>query len=1214
MITFGAYDNSVDVYVNYLYEDSSGNITQLRNAKDYLDENKLGKLTELTHFTSNYSDSAESIYVQKFNMNANGTDIGSIMLRDEVKDNIYINGKDYKYKGYKTVEGSTLLDAQNNATNFPPSIQTGLGKDINSSNENKAIIISFYFTYVGDDDDDTDISDKISKQVFVGHVEDKGNTTKGSINLSELKSYKLDAMSETVNNGTTNLTGNNDDDFLTKYNFDGTVSVEPQINDGYTCTGYKIYKANSYFVAACGIKNAIFKPYYSAINNISDRSTIIIFFYKEGDGVDPPENTDFYVSGNLDYINTGEFENATYVNNGNDSISPSNNQAIDYIPASEKISPYIYGAQPYFIKAIKYEKETVAINTTKTINYETRYWIESENEETGEDTSHYSEYENKTLKINFSVSVDYYVVKELVMYKISEVKISDVDDNTGGKLFKDSSDTITLTLSSDYDDRFGGIKQTEPSIDFTCDNSYTYDIDSPDDSPAEGTVISNANAKYTVVAENDQLYLDGYNILKTKVNKEEGVEVSNTNVTISLDCTSGVDYLSGIDSYMNGTAKLTTYEDFDYEANLQTLSEYTENGIRELTGTIKYEQITSGDCYKKTDDSFNPDKYLVAGETSNTVVANTESKTINRNDISDTIESEYRNVGNDKSRVRRVNVFTPLALESAKKMFETTSAVNLSNQDSLVLQTGAEFTIKPQVTEYTGVGYNNVDTSKYVKGYFVTMDFECEYTGEDGTGIKVYNKGTELYDNLTNGTTISKNTDIYIPKGKTFKGKSLQVSSDVAVAQMHNNIKIVAVTNSIDNMLLDDVFESNGNKIRTNSWKWSDTTRYINRISTLGNFLSYSNDYIDGASSTSQKAIEKTAQVEDNLLDKDDLLGAANHAVSMTISTNNVPRLFGFTVTDCTDLAYQSVFRKNDSNNSVNEPSGIEYYSGTKYWDYNSFVSFNDMIEDSSRTTLLPLGPYKNTDTTYIFAPKLGYRISYKVKTSGYIQSSSNRTVNIAPSYYYIGKDGTGYTENIKLYYKNSSGKYVPFENSGYSIYYKANDGYRYISDLTYDISDTSALSTKLIKLNISSASGVDLSKDNGAMATGNDNYIQAWYGEFKLPNSTIAVEVDGNDINNPLTDGYIGVIFDITCTDKGTGSDIVVKYSNSDQSASSSTNTSQWDYEGYLGFNSPGSTASGLSLQLEKGTWNIDNDTYNKIKGTVILYDTDARAANDFN
>ena len=85
-----------------------------------------------------------------------------------------------------------------------------------------------------------------------------------------------------------------------------------------------------------------------------------------------------------------------------------------------------------------------------------------------------------------------------------------------------------------------------------------------------------------------------------------------------------------------------------------------------------------------------------------------------------------------------------------------------------------------------------------------------------------------------------------------------------------------------------------------------------------------------------------------------------------------------------------------------------------------------------------------------------------------------------------------------------------------------------------------------------------------------------------------------------------------------------VVIYYNKNDMSSGKPNTSQWDYEGYMGVtygkeirNSATDTSSSkqdaLKLTLEKGTWTIYQDIYNKVKGTVILYDTDARASGDY-
>jgi hypothetical protein len=244
----------------------------------------------------------------------------------------------------------------------------------------------------------------------------------------------------------------------------------------------------------------------------------------------------------------------------------------------------------------------------------------------------------------------------------------------------------------------------------------------------------------------------------------------------------------------------------------------------------------------------------------------------------------------------------------------------------------------------------------------------------------------------------------------------------------------------------------------------------------------------------------------------------------------------------------------------------------------------------------------------------MGYRISFDLKTTGFMvanNANNTRRVEITPSYYYISKDGRIFDNNIKLYFKNANGNYTDFKSSGYTIYYKPNDGYRYLRNSAYTDIYTS-MSTKLEPLLVSDK----IVLRNSAMSMNNTSFIQAWYGEFKLPNSTIAVSnASGNahnNINNPYSDGYIGVIFDIKCIDTGVGG-FTLSYNTPDKSANSQTNTSQWDYEGFMNFNSPGSKVNLIGYKLENGTWQINDATYQKIKGTVVLFDLDNRAASDF-
>ncbi len=335
-----------------------------------------------------------------------------------------------------------------------------------------------------------------------------------------------------------------------------------------------------------------------------------------------------------------------------------------------------------------------------------------------------------------------------------------------------------------------------------------------------------------------------------------------------------------------------------------------------------------------------------------------------------------------------------------------------------------------------------------------------------------------------------------------------------------------------------------------------------------------------------------------------------------------VNRIYDFRVTDVKDLDWKNVFRNNTSATFVNQHSGIAYYAGINKWNTNNPAEYNQIIGRSSDeigTTparILPVGPYKNTDTTYISAPKMGYRFSFDLKVTG--TASDKKYVKITPSFYYISKDGktlyseyTSGKEGIYLFYKNNNGQYVRIGSASdnYRIQFTPNDGYRALIQ-----TDIKNLNSKVVTLG--SLTSLKLNCTETTTVSENDAAI-TYYGEYKLPNSTIAVKVNSNgkyDINKPLTNGYIGVVFDIQAHEAD-GVDLVYG-KNSYKAEDAKTyqeNTSQWDYEGYLGISKPGEKYS-TTLKLEKGTWNIDNATYNKIKGTVILYDTDQRASNDFN
>ena len=534
------------------------------------------------------------------------------------------------------------------------------------------------------------------------------------------------------------------------------------------------------------------------------------------------------------------------------------------------------------------------------------------------------------------------------------------------------------------------------------------------------------------------------------------------------------------------------------------------------------------------------------------------------------------NISDEKSM--DVNVYTPIAINSPE--VETSNFVNHSNYNNGVIQKGAEFTLTLKCKEdFKGVIYTSdlPTIDKYIKNYYVIFDFDVRLK-------KV--SGDDKNEEVPKGTPIevSKNNPVVkaIPTG--YEGNA-------GVSQAESDITVIASTINTSDVLISQTYSTKDNveNVKSNLNNLSSQILSV----TDGNLNNYEAYDID-------------------------MKADSHYFAKLTKHTYTIARLYDFKITDCYDLDFKNVFRKS-TENDVNASTGIRYFSGIKslfVYDeyYNTLIDRNGInIANTSQKTILPLGPYKNTDTSYIKAPKLGYRFSFDLKTFGYYDENNeniNRTIKITPSYYYISKDGNNFIKDVKLYYKNSSGKYVTFDQSNYTISFKPNDGYRYIDNLTAT-QNTDNMSTQLLNLTV----GHDFTLDNRMMSTSNDNFVQAWYGEYKVPNSTIVLKESDTDLNNPLTDGYLGVIFKIECIDKyKQNNPITVLYDKNDINASGE-NTSQWDYEGYLGFKNYGSAVSNgeLSIQLEKGTWAITDDLYQDIKGTVALFDLDNRAASDF-
>lgn len=566
-----------------------------------------------------------------------------------------------------------------------------------------------------------------------------------------------------------------------------------------------------------------------------------------------------------------------------------------------------------------------------------------------------------------------------------------------------------------------------------------------------------------------------------------------------------------------------------------------------------------------------------------------------------------------KNKVNLI-IYNPLELEKIK--ITSKEIINHTTQSSTtgsnIIQKNAEFTLSLKTkgsSYYTEI----TDTSEYLDYYYLVFDMNVVL--KDNYQIRERSADGESFGPLktaTNGTTVEKGTLIRIEKDKTeFKAiaSSNEQNADI-VSQIQNNVVLIGVTNNMPSKDLEDLILKNEVK-RHIVKNESIEEKYINinKTSNVVDFASYCEANYE------QKNYHESKYTNNHKMYSD-----AYYFAMATAKTTNVGRIYDFKVTDCSDLDYKSVFREGSSTTGVNNLKGVQYFSGIKR--FNIYTNEINTLEDrenlnisnSAAKKILPLGPYKNTNTSYINAPKLGYRISFDLKTSGYFDEknqSSTRSITIKPSYYYISKSGDNFNDKITLYYKNSNGKYVKFDGSNYTIYFKPNDGYRFKQN-SVEAGNISGLSTKLEPLNIGSNAGFSL--NTNMMSRADNDFIQAWYGEFKLPNSTIAVKEGGN-ISNPLTNGYIGVKFDIKCVDKDLDGNLIreLGYNQNNQNAENKTNTTQWDYEGYLGFTNYGHKVDNITLQLEKGNWKIDDDVYQKIKGTVVLYDTDNRAANDF-
>lgn len=682
------------------------------------------------------------------------------------------------------------------------------------------------------------------------------------------------------------------------------------------------------------------------------------------------------------------------------------------------------------------------------------------------------------------------------------------------------------------------------------------------------------------------------------------------------------------DFYLNEDSSIQAFDDFSEKyGNVTNLPTYSN-----LESLFKKES-RDGKKYKTGADDFVTPFFVPVNRFNGLrrpkLIANYKEYNVLEKTYGSRVEND------DTSNTSNVLVYNPIkvtqpTLESSNEIIDHSTG---NDKNLKVIQKNADFSlsIKKPNTESDTV-YSSHTYYDYLGNYYLIFDFDViqiastEYDslyifGDNESNLQVLKKQNEGY-------VIKKGTIIKLSKDtETFKAKAGGTDDDSdVIAQDENTITLIA---SSINMPL----ENNANLLKYVLYHQSSNTIYKTN---LNNYISTTGDNSEFTTKKGASGVAKKDYCDANISkdftdyqvhDKEHynntiMYGDAYYFAKFVSTTKTVGRIYDFKVTDCSDVDYKSVFRKSDTG-TINDLTKIQYFSGIKelkiFTKNVNTLEYREIINignNGAAKTILPLGPYKNTNISYVSAPKIGYRISFDLKTSGYFkydknnQQNSKRKIVIKPSYYYISKDGNNFVENVTLYYKGSDGKYKQFLASDYTIYFKPNDGYR--NTLNESVTrNIEYMSTQLEKLVIGSSNGFEL--DHKMMSTSGNSFIQTWYGEFKLPNSTILVG-GGKSISDHLKDGYVGVKFDISCIDTdSSGKEQIISYNVDNKNASPNTNTSQWDYEGYLGFNDPGKEVDNLTLQLEKGIWKINNDTYKKVKGTVVLFDLDNRAANDF-
>ena len=747
-----------------------------------------------------------------------------------------------------------------------------------------------------------------------------------------------------------------------------------------------------------------------------------------------------------------------------------------------------------------------------------------------------------------NIKINYRTFDTLGFFTIkNNVEIYDKKEQTGGQLF-DNGTTLKANLSSKYTSMANGAHIEPGKYEI---NKYT--------STRNGGNEYYIDHYVDIYIQNDSLVLGDGTILIPKYEKKYSSKIGSERYVKNKE--GNFVYSSSGSSYYSPSSIVVEKENYNGLVNNDVAKIKKVKPIREM------KELYEDNKAKIPDERFNG-KRILSGK------LEYEASPAAVNAGKDSVAPLIMNEENKKSEP--VIVLTPVIANMNLKSGDDFVDHTENDVSGQVLQRNTPFEVQMLTTGITHPSYVRVqDYLKYINRHEIQFTFALKY-------YKTYDKDGNLIQDVS--TPVGPLTWIEVPPG----GK---IYTQAAYGE--------------DGMA--DESEEGQNQFNTLEGKYHVKVYAINCPKTE-EFKQDARLNSKDLSDDRYNIVNKSHKLYHGLTLKNEVKYVARDSRK----TVNLGRIYDFKITDVVDIDWKNVFRKD---NAIDH-TGNFYYSGISRWDIysknaNAMVLRKDTEIGRNPQRVLPVGPKKHTNLNYAKAPKMGYKFAFDLKTTGRLDNTIDKYIEIKPEYYYISKDGTKFYDSnkIDLYYMTSAKRYVKVGSSAdnYKITMRPADGARYISSFESEF-NKSNLSKDIIS--IGNLSKIKLTLDKN-LVENEKNLVQLWYGEFKLPNSTIAVLKGNSDLEHPLKDGYIGVKFNITCVEKNDAREIILSYNKNNKNKPGVPNTSQWDYERYMKVTPE--QPYDFGYRLEKGVWNITDSVFQKVKGTVMLYDTDLKAADDF-